>query len=113
MRSASRIFPADASEEVFDRFDSDCLWCRHLERSTGGGKLGPLVAAGEQPVVAQALEAGRQHVALEASNEGVGRQAHRASAAGLVVAHPKAHLARIAAAQAGIRERHAMRVAAR
>ena len=62
-----------------------------------GGKSGTLVAAGEQPVVAQALEAGRQHVAQEPSDERVGRQAHRAFAAGFVVAHPKAHLTRIAA----------------
>ena len=41
-----------------------------------------------KPVVAQALEAGRQHVAQEASDEGVGRQAHRTFAAGSVVAHP-------------------------
>ncbi len=111
VRAASRVLPAHASEEVLGRFDSDCLWFRRLERRTGGGKPGPLVAAGEQPVVAQALEAGRQHVAQEASDEGVGRQAHRTFAAGFVVAHPKAHLARIAAEQAVIRERHAVRVA--
>ena len=111
VRAASRIFPTDAGEEVLGRFDSDCLWCRRLERRTGGGKPGTLVAAGEQPVVAQALEAGRQHVAQEASDEGAGRQAHRTFAAGFVVAHPKAHLPRIAAEQAVIRERHAVRVA--
>ena len=82
---------------------TDRLWFRRLERRTGGGKPGPLVAAGEQPVVAQALEAGRQHVAQEASDEGVGRQADRTFAAGRVVAHPKAHLARIAAEQAVVR----------
>ena len=83
VRAASRVLPAYAREEVFGRFDSDCLWCRRLERRTGGGKPGPLVAAGEQPVVAQ-----------EASDEGGDRQADRASAAGFVVAHSIAGLNR-------------------
>ena len=111
VRAASRVLTAHAGEEVCGRFDHRRLRCRRLECHTGGGEPGPLVAAGEQPVVAQALEAGRQHVAQEASDEGVGRQAHRTFAAGFVVAHPKAHLARIAAEQAVIRERHAVRVA--
>ena len=113
VRAASRVLTAHAGEEVCGRFDHRRLRCRRLERGTRGSKPGTLVAAGEQPVVTQALEAGRQHVAQEASDELLGRQADRMFAAGLVVAHPKAHLARIAAAQAGIRERHAMRVAAR
>ena len=74
VRAASRILPADAGEEVLGCFDHRRLWCRRLECRTGGGKPGPLVAAGEQPVVTQALEAGRQHVTQEASDEGVGRQ---------------------------------------
>ena len=63
VRAASRVLPAYAREEVFGRFDHRRLWCGRLECRTGGGKPGPLVAAGKQPVVAQALEAGRQHVA--------------------------------------------------
>ena len=92
VRAAARVRSGHAGEEVFGRFDNDCLCCRRLECHTGGGEPGPLVATGEQPVVAQALEAGRQHVAQEASDEGVGRQADRSFATGLVVAHPKAHL---------------------
>ena len=111
VRAASRVLPAYAGEEVFGRFDHRRLWCGRLECRTGGGKPGPLVAAGKQPVVAQALEAGRQHVAQEASDEGVGRQAHRTLAAGSVVAHPKAYLARIAAEQAVVRERQPMGIA--
>jgi len=103
VRAASRILPADAGEEVLGCFDHRRLWCRRLECRTGGSKPGTLVAAGEQPVVAQALKAGRQHVAQEASDEGVGRQADRTFVTGLVVAHPKAHLAPIAAEQAVVR----------
>ncbi len=83
VRAASRVFATDVVEEVLGCFDHHRLWCRRLKRRTGGGEPGPLVAAGEQPVVAQ-----------EASDEGGDRRADRASAAGLVVAHSIAGLNR-------------------
>lgn len=96
MRAALRILPTGAGHEGLGRLDHRWLRCRRLKRRTRGGEPGTLVAVGEQPLVAQALKAARQDLAQEACDELVGRQADHAYAAGFVVAHPKAYLARIA-----------------
>lgn len=73
--------------------------------AASGERLWP---AGEDSSLAHALEAGRQQVVREVSDERVGSHANRAFAVGFVDAPPKAHPNRIAAEEAVVRERDAL-----
>jgi hypothetical protein len=48
-----------------------------MQKLASGGDVVLAVGVGEQPVVADAMEAGGQHVQQEAAHELLGRQGHR------------------------------------
>ena len=88
--------------------------CRLLQKHANGGDLGLAVGIGEQSVVADAMEAGRQHVQQEAAHELVGHQCHRfvaRAALGAVVLPAECNAAIIRGEEARVGDRHPMGVA--
>ena len=51
-------------------------WRRNVQQCTSGGQLGGAMSVAEQPVVADAMEAVRQHVQQEAPHELLGAERH-------------------------------------
>jgi len=90
VRTTARVVTADAGEEGFGGFDCHRLRLGHLHGFARGCEARPLVVCREQPVMTDALEAGRQHVTQEAPDELGGWQHERAFAAGAIVPRAKA-----------------------
>lgn len=110
--AAQMLDPRHAVEEIGDRFEGGLRWGRHVERGPRGGQAGPLARRREQPVVADALEAGRQHMQQEAADELDARQAQRAlPAATCVGTHAEGDLVAVDTDDALVRDRDPMRVA--
>src|SRR6266705_1735499 len=114
MRAASDVDADDALPEGGDRFRSNAIGRpgRRIEGGTGASQKRALVAVGEEPVVADAVESARQHVPREAAQEllDVERQGLAACAVG-VVPVAEAHRARVAGHQPLVGDRAAMSVA--
>src|SRR5712691_11740279 len=112
MRAASDVDAGDALPEGGERFRGGALLGRgggRIEGGTGTSQKRALVAVGKEPVVADAVEAARQHVQREAAQEllGVERQGLAARAVGVVLV-AKAHRARLAGYQPLVGDRAAV-----
>jgi hypothetical protein len=92
VRTTARVVTADAGKEGFGGFDRRRLRLGHLHGFARGCEARPPVVCREQPVVTDALEAGRQHVTQEAPDELGGWQRERAFAAGVIVSCSNSHL---------------------
>ena len=87
---------------------------RLMQELARGGDVGLAVGVGEQPVVADAVKAGGQHMQQEAAHELVGYQRHRfvaGTTVGSVVLPVKSHAAIITRDEPAVRDRHPMGVA--
>ena len=89
-------------------------WRWHRKQSPGAGDVGLAAGAGEQAVVADAMEALRQNVEQEAPDEFIRAERHCAIAFGAVTAIvlvAEGHAAFVARDQPAVRDGNAMRVA--
>ena len=107
--------PVDAGhslQESRDGFDHLDLWRRRRQRLPCRIETLRFVGWGEQPIVPNPLETGRQDMPQEAVNEHRAGQTHGSlRAAGGVSAHAKGHVLVIDADNSLVGDRHPMRVA--
>jgi hypothetical protein len=87
--------------------------CRLLQESANGGDIALAVGVGEDPVVADAVKAGRENMQQEAAHELFGAQGHRFVARApllAVVLPPEADAPIIQRHETGVGDSHSMGV---
>ena len=102
---------AHPSKKGLGSFDGQRLRFGGLQRRAGRRQSRALMMCSKQPIVANALEAARQHMMQKAPDEGIDGQGECALGALAVVSHTDANFVLVASENALVRDRHPMGVA--